>query len=190
MKAIEFYSAFEKGFAPLADRGGLIKFKGKTPKWKLSTSVGDLHFAFAVNPKSVGLLPIFLEDFRLQLWWLTGKGANRKKQKVSIFQYTTVTENQGYAALERQACTKFFTLPGKEYLHATNIYWQDPSWLPRPNIEEFCSYFDEEDARQWGAWYGSIAATFGSRFEVAPESWSDWYSRVSAHIGNERKHEA
>jgi len=49
---------------------------------------------------------------------------------------------------------------------------------PKPNVATFYYYFDKEDSRLWGEWYGSILDSWKSRFEESPESNREWADRV------------
>jgi hypothetical protein len=50
--------------------------------------------------------------------------------------------------------------------------------VPRPNVDTFYYYFDADDARKWGVWYGSLIEAWISRFVENPESNEDWAWRV------------
>lgn len=178
MNAAQFYEGFLQGWTTAAVPSSLKRLAGKTLKWKSLSSVGAVSFAFATNPKTAGLLPHLPGEFRLGVSWARMVGVARKADDVSWFQYTSEADAQTYASLQRVALEKFLAQPGKAALREIFNYSNDPSWLPRPNFDEFGYYFDATDASAWGHWYGSRMEQWLEQFARAPEGFNDWCWRV------------
>lgn len=178
MNAAQFYDAFLAGWSMAPNPVSLKRMSGPTLKWKASTAAGAVHFAFATNSKTAGLLPNLPGEFRLSVHWNHGVGPERRKDPVSWFQYTTDSDAQAYAALQRRALAKFLAQPGKAALREIYPYANDPTCLPRANFDEFACYFDAEDARGWGLWYAGLVESWLDRFSASPETFNDWCWRV------------
>ena len=97
---------------------------------------------------------------------------------MSLFQYTTEEEVAAFTEINRTALEKYLTAGGQDpYGTLREIAGSDRA-VPKPNIDIFYFYFDNEDARRWGEWYGSIMESWTSRFVENPESNEDWCWRV------------
>ena len=179
MNAASFYEHFESGFAPVLEAlPALKRLAGKTSKWRLRLETGSINFSFATNFKSAGLLPHMPGEFRLTADWTHDVEGKPRKDSVSLFQYTTDDECRQFATLQRAALEKFLRQPGKEPLRAIYPYANEPEWLPRANFDEWCIYFDEDDAAAWGEWYRQILPPWVERFSASPESQDAWAWRV------------
>lgn len=180
MNAPEFYRHFASGFALATLPPGYKKLAGKTPKWKYPLPDGVLHFKFSTNFKASGLLEQLLwpGEFRLILEWQRSRGNEKNVSEVSPFQYTNESEIASYCALQRHALEKYFNQRGEEPYGPLAEYLINPLWVPTPNTGEWCYYFDSEDAKNWGAWYGNLLALWTERFLASPETLEDWCWRV------------
>lgn len=178
MNAAQFYAAFDLGWGSAAPSRTLRRLAGPTIKWKATSAVGGLTFAFATNPKTAGLLPNLPGEFRLQVAWSHKSIGKSFSDAVSWFQYTTESERHSFATQQRIALEKYLAQPGKALMRSVYNYTDDPGWLPRANFDEFAYYMDDNDAMAWGAWYASHITEWCSRFEAAPESFNAWCWRV------------
>ena len=179
MNAGTFYVQFDSEFGGVRTALPQLKRSGaKSSKWRMKLADGGLEFAFATNFKTAGLPPQLPGEFRLRISWTRSDGEAKKASDVSLFQYTSGAENAAFAALQRTALEKYLAQPGKERFRDLYGYASDPAWLPRPNIEEWCYYFDTADARGWGAWYRGLLPAWIERFVAFPEANDDWAWRV------------
>lgn len=178
MNAAQFYERFNEGFTSAQPRPGLKRLAGRTAKWKIGTSSGDVTFAFATNSKTAGLLPHLPGEFHLRISWSHAVAAERRTDEVSWFQYASASEATVFASMQRAVLEKFLKTSGKEGLRSIYNYSNDPEWLPRANFEECIYYFDASDAHAWGAWYATLLPAWLARFEAQPESFEDWCWRV------------
>jgi hypothetical protein len=177
MNAAEFYQHFDQRFS-LAAGNGCKRLSGKTSKWKLPIPGGALQFNFATNAKVSGLLGELLwpGEFRLLLYWITGKGADRNQTEVSFFQYTTAPEVDAFCRIERLALQKFLSRKPDMTVHLGDRL--GPDYAPRANWDRWNYYYDAQDASSWGDWYGGTLNGWVERFVSAPESRDDWCRRV------------
>lgn len=178
MNAAQFYVAFNAGWSLAAPTRDLQRLAGQTIKWKATSPIGAITFAFATNSKTAGLLPHLPGEFRLLVTWRHKTDGHLISDNVSWFQYATEAEHHDFARLQRTALEKFLAQPGKEPMRCIYNYTSDSEWLPRANHEEFSYYMDRKDASAWGRWYGSLVTAWCSRFEDAPESFNAWCWRV------------
>ncbi|MDR2872848.1 MAG: hypothetical protein LBV45_10130 [Xanthomonadaceae bacterium] len=123
-------------------------------------------------------MPYYPGEFKLRILWMQGTGHAKTTTDVSLFQYTTDAENQRFAALQRIPLEKYLAQPEVPYARSLFIYTDDPDWLPKPNCDEHCYYFDILDAHAWGNWLRALLPVWIERFLAAPESNENWCWRV------------
>lgn len=188
MKAEEFYQNFDEAFQSCDLPHDLRKLKSKTSKWQIDLPIGKLRFAFATNSKAAGLLPMWPGEFRLQVYWIKGKGKDKKEEYISYFQYTNEEENNRFRSIQIEAIKHFSEIyPFKEYIKE-QVELLDPDSEPLPNIERWYYYTNAVDAQNWGSYFGKTIKNWILRFEENPESNNDWCWRVLwPHL--ERKNE-
>lgn len=95
-----------------------------------------------------------------------------------MFQYTTDTEAAAFTDILRSALRKYLDARGPDPYGTLREYLTSDLAAPKPNVDTFYYYFDEEDARKWGEWYGLIMESWISRFVANPESNDDWAWRA------------
>jgi len=180
MKAAQFYQHFEDGFSAQILPTLLKRMAGKTPTWKLPLEGGALEFKLATDFRGAGLLDLLLwpGEHRMHVYWVTGRGKERTKSLVSLFQYTTEAEVAAFVEILRNALGKYLDAGGPDPYGTLREHLATELAIPKPNIDQFYFYFDEEDARQWGRWYGSLLGPWASRFAAMPETNEDWAWRV------------
>ncbi len=149
-------------------------------KWKYALADGAFHFSISTNFKAAGLQEylFWLGEFRLLLAWQRGRGKHKQMFDVSLFQYANETEIATYRELQRQALQKFFDERSEVPNGPLGMYLTDLSYGPKPNIAEWCHYWDAADATSWGIWYATILSYWPARFLAAPETLDDWAWRV------------
>jgi hypothetical protein len=190
MKAAEFYSNFEESFNAQALPTSLRKMGGKTPKWSLPIQNGALHFKVSTDFKGAGLLAnqLWPGEHRMCVAWVTGRGKDRRRDMVSLFQYTTAAEVASFAEIQRDALVKYLGSGCPDPYGTLREYLTSDLALPKPNVHVFYFYFDAHDAKRWGEWYGAILDSWVSRFEQQPEINEDWAWRVLwPHLERKRR---
>lgn len=180
MNASEFYRAFESGLISAPLPRDCRRLAGKTSKWKVPIQGGALQFNFSTNSKASGLLDQLLwpGEFRLLLDWHQGTGKAKTISEVSLFQYTTASEVDEFCALQVRALEKYLGSGGPDPYGTLTDQANDREIRPKPNTADWCYYFDEDDARSWGTWFGRLMSPWIERFVTSPESRDDWCWRV------------
>lgn len=180
MNAAEFYRNFESDFASAGLPATFTKQAGKTLKWKMPLPEGALYFKFSTNPKAAGLAEGLLwpGEFRLLLEWHQGRGREKRVAEVSLFQYTNEFEVAAYGALQMQVLKKYLARGGVDPYGTLAEQAAGPARKPRPNMDEWCYYVDNEDAQSWGRWHGHLIAPWTERFLTVPESREQWCRRM------------
>lgn len=180
MRVAEFYQHFEASFNAQNLPATLKKMAGKTPKWKILINGGALEFKLSTDSRGAGLLELlgWPGEHRMHVKWITGRGADRKVAYVSLFQYTNELEVASFTEIMRNALFKYLGAGGQDPYGSLREDLTSDLFPPRPNIDTFYYYFDAEDARRWGEWYGSILDSWIQRFIANPESNDDWAWRV------------
>jgi len=180
MKSAVFYARFEAGFNARPLPRGLKKMGGRTPNWKLPLQEGALQFKLATNSKASGLLDAhqWPGEFRLRVYWTGGRGSYREEHYVSLFQYTTDDEVEKFTFILRGALQKYLAAGGPDPHGTLKEALTDDIVVPKPNVDTFYYYFDEDDAVAWGQWYGGVIGPWVSRFIESPEANEEWAWRV------------
>jgi hypothetical protein len=170
--ADEFQARFEAVFAPVADALGMVRRRNRRLCWTFGRGALALAFDFALNPKASGQLPHYPGEFALTIS-LPGTSPQPQATMVSLFQYTTDAEVDGYVAIEDLALQRF--LAGNPDL--ATLFPPDLR-RPGPSIAQWCHYVSGDDVQRWAGWYASVIPQWLPRYLAAPESLEDWCWRV------------
>ena len=168
IRAELFYAEFNAAFAPGAQNAGLKRSGRKGAKWKQQ----DLEFNFRVNQKRAGI-PDCPGEFWPDISWSGPRHDARDDGTVSYYQYepdVRAMQELRRALLDRSEVRRCVYL-------ATLRDMVDQGLAPQgPHTALF--YYDERDARAWGAWFGDHIGAWLRRFAAAPETLDAWCWRV------------
>ena len=168
IRAEVFYREFDAAFAPAARQAGLTR-RGRTgAKWRSA----ELEFNFRVNPKA-SMIPECPGEFSPRIAWSGPRHGPRDDGTVSYYQYEP--ELAAMQAILRATLEKP-AVRACPYLPTLRSMVEQPLVPQRPDASLY--YADEEDARVWGAWFGTRIAEWLHRFAAAPETLESWAWRV------------
>ena len=181
VKRDEFYSSFERGFAPGAAGADLVRSRGSALKWThRDADRQTLTFGFRLNRKN---LPDYPGEFMPEIFWSGPRAGPRDTGEVSFYQYALPQEAGAVASLQKRVIEKFIVEMQLE------AQLEQPGSLVRtladtcdleirPNHDRWLPYWNAEDATAWGSLFGASMRGWVSRFLASPETREAWCWRV------------
>jgi hypothetical protein len=171
LAADRFQASFEAEFAPVADGLGMVRRSGRRLCWQLGQGPLSMAFDFALNPRAAKSPSFLPGEFALTIS-LPGNSNHPLASMVSLFQYATDAEVDGYVAAEGAVVGRFLAANPD----LASLFREDPR--PAPNVSQWCHYLDAGDVDRWARWYAAVVPAFIPRYQARPESLEDWCWRV------------